>query len=63
MKAFFINILQLWHFTIMEYSYNFNEKNVIHTFLECNDSSKKNKVRLFDILQLWNIVIILMKKM
>ena len=44
------------HFTIMEYSYNFNEKNVIHTFLECNDSSKKNKVRLFDIpfMEKWN---------
>ena len=37
------------HFTIMDYSYNFNEKNVIHTFLSINDSSVKNKVRIFDI--------------
>ena len=29
------------HFSIMDYSYNFNEKNVIHTFLCINDSSKK----------------------
>ena len=44
------------HITIMEYSYNFNEKNVIHTFLSCNDSSKKNKVRIFDIpfMEKWN---------
>ena len=44
------------HFTIMEYSYNFNEKNVIHTFLSCNDSSTKNKVRIFDIpfMEKWN---------
>ena len=37
------------HFSIMDYSYNFNEKNVIHTFLTINDSSKKNKLRIFDI--------------
>ena len=37
------------HFSIMDYSYNFNEKNVIHTFLCINDSSKKNTVRIFDI--------------
>ena len=37
------------HFSIMDYSYNFNEKNVIHTFLCINDSSKKNRVRVFDI--------------
>ena len=37
------------HFSIMDYSYNFNEKNVIHTFLSINDSSKKNKLRIFDI--------------
>ena len=37
------------HFSLMDYSYNFNEKNVIHTFLTCNDSSKKNKIRIFDI--------------
>ena len=37
------------HFSIMDYSYNFNEKNVVHTFLSINDSSKKNKVRIFDI--------------
>ena len=44
------------HFTIMEYSYNFNEKNVIHTFLSCNDSSKKNKIRIYDIpfMERWN---------
>ena len=44
------------HFTIMEYSYNFNEKNVIHTFLSYNDSSTKNKVRIFDIpfMEKWN---------
>jgi hypothetical protein len=30
------------HFSIMDYSYNFNEKNVIHTFLCINDSSKKH---------------------
>ena len=44
------------HFTIMEYSFNFNEKNVIHTFLSCNDSSTKNKVRIFDIpfMEKWN---------
>jgi hypothetical protein len=33
----------------MDYSYNFNEKNVIHTFLCINDSSKKNKIRIYDI--------------
>ena len=37
------------HFSIMDYSYNFNEKNVVHTFLCINDSSKKNKVRIYDI--------------
>ena len=37
------------HFSIMDYSYNFNEKNVIHTFLCINDSSKKNKLRIYDI--------------
>ena len=37
------------HFSIMDYSYNFNEKNVIHTFLCINDSSKKNKVRIYDV--------------
>ncbi len=37
------------HFSIMDYSYNFNEKNVIHTFLCINDSSKKNKIRIYDI--------------
>ena len=37
------------HFSVMDYSYNFNEKNVIHTFLCINDSSKKNKVRIYDI--------------
>ena len=44
------------HFTIMEYSFNFNEKNIIHTFLSCNDSSTKNKVRIFDIpfMEKWN---------
>jgi len=44
------------HITIMEYSFNFNEKNVIHTFLSCNDSSKKNKIRIFDIpfMEKWN---------
>ena len=33
----------------MDYSYNFNEKNVIHTFPCAHDSSKKNKIRIFDI--------------
>ena len=44
------------HFSIMDYSYNFNEKNVIHTFLCINDSSKKNKVRIYDIpfMDKWN---------
>ncbi|MCQ2817079.1 MAG: hypothetical protein MJ252_07425 [archaeon] len=37
------------HFSILDYSYNFNEKNVIHTFPCFFDSSKKNKVRIFDI--------------
>jgi hypothetical protein len=37
------------HFTVMDYSFNFNEKNVVHTFLARNDSSIKNKVRIFDI--------------
>ena len=37
------------HLTIMEYSYNFNEKDVVHTFLSINDSSKKNKIRIYDI--------------
>ena len=37
------------HFSIMDYSYNFNEKNVIHTFPCAHDSSKKNKIRIFDI--------------
>ena len=37
------------HFNIMDYSYNFNEKNVVHTFLTINDSSKKNRVRIYDI--------------
>ena len=37
------------HFTIFDFSYNFNEKNVIHTFPTFNDSSKKNKIRIFDI--------------
>ena len=44
------------HFTIMEYSYNFNEKNVIHIFLSTNDASTKNKFRIFDIpfMEKWN---------
>jgi len=44
------------HFSIMDYSYNFNEKNVIHTFLCINDSSKKNKIRIYDIpfMEKWN---------
>jgi hypothetical protein len=33
----------------MDYSYNFNEKDVIHTFLCINDSSKKNRIRIYDI--------------
>ena len=37
------------YFSEINYSYNFNEKHVIHTFLTCNSSSKKNKVRIFDI--------------
>ena len=37
------------HFSIMDYSYNFNEKDVIHTFLCINDSSKKNRIRIYDI--------------
>ena len=37
------------HFSIMDYSYNFNEKDVIHTFLCINDSSKKNRIRVYDI--------------
>jgi hypothetical protein len=37
------------HFSIMDYSYNFNEKNVIHTFPCAFDSSKKNRVRIFDV--------------
>lgn len=37
------------HFSILDYSYNFNEKNVIHTFPCAHDSSKKNKIRIFDI--------------
>ena len=37
------------HFNIMDYSYNFNEKNIVHTFLTINDSSKKNRIRVFDI--------------
>lgn len=43
------------HINIMDYSYNFNEKNVIHTFLTINDSSKKNRLRIFDIpfMQKW----------
>ena len=44
------------HFSIMEYSYNFNEKNVIHIFLSTNDASTKNKFRIFDIpfMEKWN---------
>jgi hypothetical protein len=44
------------HYSILDFSYNFNEKNVIHTFPCCNDSSKKNKIRIFDIpfLDKWN---------
>ena len=44
------------HISIMDYSYNFNEKNVIHTFLCINDSSKKNKIRIYDIpfMEKWN---------
>ena len=37
------------HFTVLDYSYNFNEKDVIHTFPSYNDSSKKNKIRIYDI--------------
>lgn len=37
------------HFSILDYSYNFNEKNIIHTFANVFDSSKKNKIRIFDI--------------
>ena len=44
------------HFSILDFSYNFNEKNIIHTFPSYNDSSKKNKIRIFDIpfLDKWN---------
>lgn len=47
------------HFSILDYSYNFNEKNVIHTFPSAYDSSKKNKVRIFDIpfINRWNYII------
>lgn len=37
------------HFTVMNYSYNFNEKNVIFTFNSKYDTSKKNKIRIFDV--------------
>jgi hypothetical protein len=37
------------HFNILDNSYNFNEKNIIYTFPSCFDSSKKNKIRIFDI--------------
>ncbi len=37
------------HFSIMNYSYNFNEKNVIFTFNSKYDTSKKNRIRIFDI--------------
>ena len=48
------------HFTVMDYSFNFNEKNVVHTFLARNDSSIKNKVRIFDIpfMEKWSYQII-----
>ena len=44
------------HFSILDFSYNFNEKNVIHTFPCYNDSSKKNKIRIYDIpfIDKWN---------
>lgn len=43
------------HISIMNYSYNFNEKNIIFTFNTNYDTSKKNKIRIFDIFfnQLW----------
>ena len=43
----------------MDYNYNFNEKNVIHTFLCIYDSSKKNKVTIYDIpfMNKWNFQI------
>lgn len=37
------------HFNVLDYSYNFNEKNVIHLFPSAFDSSKKNKIRIYDI--------------
>lgn len=37
------------HFNILDNSYNFNEKNIIYTFPSVFDSSKKNKIRIFDI--------------
>ncbi len=48
------------HFSILDFSYNFNEKNIIHTFPCYNDSSKKNKIRIFDIpfLDKWNFHIV-----
>jgi hypothetical protein len=47
------------HFTVLDYSYNFNEKDVIHTFPSYNDSSKKNKIRIYDIpfIEKWNYYI------
>jgi len=38
------------HFSIFSLSYNFNEKNRIYTFNSKFDSSKKNKLRVYDVL-------------
>lgn len=38
------------HFTIFSHSYNFNQKNRIYTFNSKFDASKKNKLRVYDVL-------------
>jgi len=47
------------HFNVLNCTYNFNENNIIHTFNSDFDSSKKNKIRIFDIpfLEKWNCLI------
>jgi hypothetical protein len=38
------------HIQMFDFSYSFNERNVIHNFHSNEDSSQKNKIRIFDIL-------------
>ena len=56
------------HFDLLDFTYNFNEKNIIHTFPSAFDSSKKNKIRIFDIplLESWttqiaNLILLIWK--